>query len=579
MKLKGKAASAGVAIAKVFKLCIPELRVELIEIPQEKILFEVVKFKKSIEVSIHELEQLRDRTSVRLGPDKAQIFEAHLLILQDPELVDQTITLIEDLHQNASYAFHQVTTQFISMFENMEDEYMRERAADIKDVSTRVLLHLQGDSVKDLTSINEEVIIVAHDLTPSETAQLNKIYVKGFATNIGGRTSHSAIMARSMEIPAVTGLGNISEEVSDGDILIIDGSLGYAYTKPTPKEIHEFSLKRKRFVEAQQKLKALIPLEAKTKDGVKVLLEANIGAPSDLDLALQNDAKGIGLFRSEFLYMDALALPTEEQQYQAYKTVLERMGNHLVVIRTLDIGGDKELPYLPFPKEMNPFLGYRAIRLCLDRQDDIFATQVRALLRASAHGKLAIMFPMIATLDEFRQAKAFVLKHKKLLEKEGIPVSKEIQIGLMVEIPSAAILADQFAEEADFFSIGTNDLIQYSFAADRMSEKVSYLYQPLHPAILRLVQMTINGAHQHGKWVGMCGEMAGEVLATPLLLGLGLDAFSMSATSLLNVKQMILNLNQSDSKELVNQALQLDTATEVEKLVRSFLKINKIDIE
>jgi phosphotransferase system enzyme I (PtsI) len=407
-------------------------------------------------------------------------------------------------------------------------------------------------------------------LTPSDTAQLNKRFTKGFATAIGGRTSHSAIMARSLEIPAVVGIQGLLDNVNHGDFIVLDALDGIVIVNPTQQEIIDYRKKADAFHELKMSLKVLKDADSVTTDGHHVELVGNIGKPNDAESVLNNGGEGVGLYRTEFLYMDAQSLPTEEEQYVAYKIVLEKMGKRPVVIRTLDIGGDKELAYLPFPKEMNPFLGYRAIRLCLDRKD-IFKTQVRALLRASVYGNLCIMFPMIATLDEFREAKTFVLDEKAVLLSEGIAVSNDFQIGMMVEIPAAAVLADQFAKESDFLSIGTNDLIQYSMAADRMSEKVAYLYQPYNPSLLRLIKMTIDGAHAQGKWVGMCGEMAGEELAVPVLLGLGLDEFSMSASSILQARKMVRSLSYAEMKILATEALTKSTNQEVVDLIRKAL--------
>jgi len=460
---------------------------------------------------------------------------------------------------------------FINMFESMEDAYFRERAADIKDVSFRIKCHLLNKVIPDLSLINEETIIVSNDLTPSDTAQLNKQFTKGFATAVGGRTSHSAIMARSLEIPAVVGINGLLDSVNHGDMIVLDALEGVVIVNPSEAEIKHYQIKANNFSELKASLKILKDADSVSTDGHHVELVGNIGTPNDVDSVLNNGGEGVGLYRTEFLYMDAQELPTEEEQFVAYKKVLEKMGNRPVVVRTLDIGGDKKLPYLPIPEEMNPFLGYRAIRLCLDRTD-IFRTQLRALLRASVFGKLCIMFPMIATLDEFRDAKAITMDEKANLKKEGVKVAADIQIGMMVEIPASAILADQFAKEADFFSIGTNDLIQYSMAADRMSEKVSYLYQPLNPSILRLIKLTIDGAHKEGKWCGMCGEMAGDELAAPLLLGLGLDEFSMSASSILQTRKMIRSLSYAEMKVMAAEALNKGTSDEVLELVKATLK-------
>lgn len=454
------------------------------------------------------------------------------------------------------------------MFENMKSAYLKERAADMRDVTKRVLTHLLGLNYVNPADINEEVIVIAEDLTPSDTAQLNRNYVKGFTTNIGGRTSHSAIMARSLEIPAVVGTKEVLDKVNSGDLVIVDGLDGSVIINPTEDVLNEYKAKRDKYLVQIEEWKKLREVQTTSKDGVHVELAANIGTPNDVTGVLENGGEGVGLYRTEFLYMGRTELPSEDVQFNAYKTVLEKMEGKPVVVRTLDIGGDKELPYLNLPKEMNPFLGFRAIRLCLE-QKDLFRTQLRALLRASVYGTLRIMFPMIATLDEFRAAKALLLEEKEKLQAEGVQVSDEIQLGIMVEIPSTAVLADQFAKEVDFFSIGTNDLIQYTMAADRMNERVSYLYQPYNPSILRLVKMVIDAAHKEGKWAGMCGEMAGDATAIPLLLGLGLDEFSMSATSILPARSQISKLSKADMEQLAAKALQMQTAEQVVELVRS----------
>ena len=434
----------------------------------------------------------------------------------------------------------EVTTQFISIFESMDNEYMKERAADIRDVSKRVLAHILGVDLPNPSLINESAVIVGNDLTPSDTAQLNKEFVQGFVTNIGGRTSHSAIMSRSLEIAAVVGTKSITEEVKQGDMIIVDGMSGDVIIDPTEDELIAYQNKRERFFEDKKELQKLRDADTVTVDGVHAELAANIGTPDDLSGVIDNGAQGIGLYRTEFLYMGRDQMPTEEEQFEAYKRYL-KLWTVNVVVRTLDIGGDKELPYLDLPKEMNPFLGYRAIRLCL-AQPEIFRPQLRALLRASVYGKLNIMFPMVATIKEFRDAKSMLLEEKENLLREGYEVSDDIELGIMVEIPATAALADVFAK-VDFFSIGTNDLIQYTLAADRMSERVSYLYQPYNPSILRLVKQVIEASHKEGKWTGMCGEMAGDQTAVPLLLGLGLDEFS-SATSILKARRQINGLSK-----------------------------------
>ncbi|GIO40262.1 phosphoenolpyruvate--protein phosphotransferase [Paenibacillus apis] len=566
LKITGIAASAGVAIAPAFKLEHPDYTVKQQHAKDSAA--ELQRFEEALAASVQELEAIKERTQQELGAKKAEIFESHLLILSDPELLTPVRDKIANELVTAEFALDETAKQFISMFENMKSAYLRERAADMRDVTKRVLTHLLGVKYVNPAEISTEVIVVAEDLTPSDTAQLNRQFVKGFTTNIGGRTSHSAIMARSLEIPAVVGTKDVLSQIESGDLLIVDGLDGEVIINPAPELVAEYEAKRDRHLRQIEEWKKLRDLPTVSRDGVHVELAANIGTPNDVAGVLENGGEGVGLYRTEFLYMGRTELPSEDVQFQAYKTVLEKMEGKPVVVRTLDIGGDKELPYLDLPKEMNPFLGFRAVRLCLDRQD-IFRTQLRALLRASVYGNLRIMFPMIATLDEFRQAKALLEEEKAKLVGEGTAVSDSIQLGIMVEIPSTAVLADQFAQEVDFFSIGTNDLIQYTMAADRMNERVSYLYQPYNPAILRLVKMVIDAAHKEGRWVGMCGEMAGDATAIPLLLGLGLDEFSMSATSILPARSQISKLSKAEMEKLAAEALQKRTAQEVVELVQA----------
>lgn len=567
--INGIAASDGVAIAKAYLLVEPDL-----SFTNEKVTdtdAEIQKFRNALEASKIELTKIRNNAEKQLGPDKAAIFDAHLLVLDDPELIQPIEDKIANEKVSAPEALDEVTSQFITIFESMDNEYMRERAADIRDVSKRVLAHLLGVELPNPSMIDESVVIVGNDLTPSDTAQLNKEFVQGFVTNIGGRTSHSAIMSRSLEIAAVVGTKSVTKEVKQGDMVIVDGITGDVIVDPTEDELIAYQNKRERFFEDKKELQKLRDAETVTIDGEHAELAANIGTPDDLYGVMENGAEGIGLYRTEFLYMGRDQMPTEDEQFEVYKKVLETMKDKRVVVRTLDIGGDKELPYLNLPKEMNPFLGYRAIRLCLDQQD-IFRTQLRALLRASAYGKLNIMFPMVATINEFRDAKAILLEEKENLKNDGHDVSDEIELGIMVEIPSTAALADIFAKEVDFFSIGTNDLIQYTMAADRMSERVSYLYQPYNPAILRLVKQVIEASHKEGKWTGMCGEMAGDETAIPLLLGLGLDEFSMSATSILKARRQINGLSKNEMSELANRAINCATQEEVKDLVNNISK-------
>lgn len=568
--IKGIAASDGVAIAKAYLLVEPDLTFD----KNEKVTDvegEVAKFNNAIEASKVELTKIRNNAEVQLGADKAAIFDAHLLVLDDPELIQPIQDKIKNENANAASALTDVTTQFVTIFESMDNEYMKERAADIRDVSKRVLSHILGVELPNPSMIDESVVIVGNDLTPSDTAQLNKEFVQGFATNIGGRTSHSAIMSRSLEIPAIVGTKSITQEVKQGDMIIVDGLNGDVIVNPTEDELIAYQDKRERYFADKKELQKLRDADTVTVDGVHAELAANIGTPNDLPGVIENGAQGIGLYRTEFLYMGRDQMPTEEEQFEAYKEVLEAMDGKRVVVRTLDIGGDKELSYLNLPEEMNPFLGYRAIRLCLAQQD-IFRPQLRALLRASVYGKLNIMFPMVATINEFREAKAILLEEKENLKNEGHDISDDIELGIMVEIPATAALADVFAKEVDFFSIGTNDLIQYTLAADRMSERVSYLYQPYNPSILRLVKQVIEASHKEGKWTGMCGEMAGDQTAVPLLLGLGLDEFSMSATSILKARRQINGLSKNEMAELANRAVECSTQEEVVDLVNQLAK-------
>ena len=564
--LQGIAASDGIAIAKVYTLTEPDLTVTKVTVEDSE--KEVSRLDDALAASIKDVELIKETALKNLGEEEAQVFDAHLMVLSDPELIGQVKDSITSNKVNAESALKEVTDMFISIFAGMEDNpYMQERAADIRDVSKRVLAHLLGVKIPSPATIKDEVIIVAADLTPSDTAQLNRQYVKAFVTDIGGRTSHSAIMARSLEIPAIVGTKEVTSTAKDGDIIIVDGLSGDVFLNPSEEVIAEYRAKAEAFAAQQAEWEKLKDSKTYTKDGHQVELAANIGTPKDLEGVVNNGAEGVGLYRTEFLYMDSHDMPTEEDQFEAYKAVLEGMNGKPVVVRTMDIGGDKELPYLPLPHEMNPFLGYRAIRISLN-EPEMFRTQLRALLRASVYGKLRIMFPMIATLNDFRGAKALLLEEKAKLVAEGVSVSDDIQVGIMIEIPAAAVLAHQFAKEVDFFSIGTNDLIQYTMAADRMNERVSYLYQPYNPSILTLIKHVIDSAHKEGKWAGMCGEMAGDQTAVPLLVGLGLDEFSMSASSVLKTRSLISKLTLSDMQALAAKAInECATVEEVEALV------------
>ena len=570
--LKGIAASDGVAVAKAYLLVQPDLSFSKVSV--EDTAAEEARLDDALAKSTAELQQIRDKAAQTLGEAEAQVFDAHLMVLSDPEMIGQIKQNVTDNKVNAEAALKEVTDMYIGMFEAMDDNaYMQERAADIKDVAKRILAHLLNVTLPNPSMINEEVVVVAHDLTPSDTAQLDRNFVKAFVTDIGGRTSHSAIMARSLEIPAIVGTMEITAKVKAGDILAVNGIIGDVIVNPTDDQAAEFVEAGKAYAEQKAEWEKLKDAETVTADGKHFELAANIGTPKDLEGVHNNGAEAVGLYRTEFLYMDSPDFPTEEDQYKAYKAVLEGMAGKPVVVRTMDIGGDKELPYLKLPHEMNPFLGYRALRISLSELgDDMFRTQLRALLRASAHGNLRIMFPMVATLKEFRTAKKMYEEERQKLIDEGVEVSNEIQVGIMIEIPAAAVLADKFAKEVDFFSIGTNDLIQYTMAADRMNERVSSLYQPYNPSILRLIKNVIDSAHAEGKWAGMCGEMAGDQTAVPLLVGMGLDEFSMSATSVLKTRSLMKRLSTTDMQELAKRALEdCDTMEEVVELIEQYV--------
>lgn len=563
--ISGIAASNGIAIAKAFRLENPELIVKQQTV--DSATDETERFDAAIAKACAELEIIKEKTAQQISDKEAAIFGAHLLVLSDPELIGPIKERIAADQVNAEFALQETTDMFIHMFEAMDNEYMKERAADIRDVRKRVLSHLLGVTIQNPSMIDEEVIIIAEDLTPSDTVQLNAAFVKGFVTDIGGRTSHSAILARTLEIPAVVGAQSVMASIDNGAMVIVDGLEGTIIVEPEPDTIQQYEEKKQAYAVQKAEWAKMKDEPTVSADGQHVELAANIGTPKDLTGVIEHGGEGIGLYRTEFLYMGRETFPTEDEQFDAYTQVLKGMDGKPTVVRTLDIGGDKELTYLELPKEMNPFLGLRAIRLCLE-MPDLFRTQLRALLRASVHGNLKIMFPMIATIEEFRQAKGLLEEEKANLLKEGISVSESIEVGIMVEIPSTAVMADVFAKEVDFFSIGTNDLIQYTMAADRMNERVSYLYQPFNPAILRLVKMVIDASHREGKWTGMCGEMAGDEIAIPILLGLGLDEFSMSASSLLKARSQISKLSKADMASHTDRILALSTSEEVEAYVK-----------
>ncbi|MDK8182690.1 phosphoenolpyruvate--protein phosphotransferase [Paenibacillus sp. UMB4589-SE434] len=567
MQLKGIAAASGYAIGPAFIMQEQTTVVERKQIPAADVDAEATRLQQAVNQAMAELEQIKEDTAAKLGEHHAEIFATHILVLQDEEFIGQAIVKVRSEAVNAEYALQEVTQQLVDIFTSMDNEYMRERASDFRDVSQRVLSVLTGKRSASLNDFHEAVVLFAHDLTPSDTATLDRSKVAGFATNIGGRTSHSAIMARSMEIPAVVGLQSATNTVKDGDMIILDGAQGMILVNPDADTLSTYEQKKAKFEKRQEEMKLYKDKPSITADGHEVELVANIGNPQDALGARNNGAEGVGLFRTEFLYMGRDSFPTEEEQYHSYSTVVETLGTDKpVVIRTLDIGGDKELPYLELPKEMNPFLGYRAIRICLDRKD-LFKTQLRAILRASAHGNIKLMYPMISTLAELRAANEILKETQEELDAEGIAYNKKMEVGMMIEVPAAAIIADQLAKEVDFFSIGTNDLVQYTMAADRMNEKVSHLTQPFNPAVLRLIRMVIDAAHKEGKWAGMCGEMAGNLTAIPVLLGLGLDEFSMSASSVLPARVLINRLNRDELKQLAEEALMMEHEEDIQRLV------------
>ena len=564
--VKGIPASGGIVIGKAFVYSKEPVRVSVEKINPEAVPVQQAELDAAIEKTRGQLQALKDKTREALSDEEAGIFEAHLMFLDDPEFAGSARDRIGQKLVGAAYAVKAVTDGFVGEFQAIEDAYFKERAADIADVGERIIRNILGAGETDLSMLENGSIIVAHDLTPSDTAQLDKTRAVGFATEVGGKTSHMAIMARSLEIPAVLGLSDITKRVRTGESIIVDGNEGIVIPAPGQATIEEYVDRKNAYEEQMRQLRLLTGAEAVTPDGHRAALFSNIGLPADVENALKNGAQGVGLFRTEFLYMDSDSMPDEDKQFAAYKQVLEEMRGRPVVIRTLDIGGDKKLPYLAMEDEMNPFLGLRAIRLCF-KEPGLFKTQLRAILRASAYGNAMIMFPMVSSVSEVRQAKAVLDECKRELAEQGVGFDPGVKVGIMVEIPSAALSADVIAKEVDFFSIGTNDLCQYTLAVDRMNAKVSYLYDHLHPAILKLIKMVIDASHKEGIVTAMCGEMAGDDKATALLLGLGLDEFSMSAASLLRVKRAVLNTSVKQARQLAEKALTLESAEAVRELL------------
>lgn len=568
-KFKGIAASDGIAIASAFRLTEPDLSFDKKTIKNPDT--EIDRLNQAIEISKQELRTIQQRTFKDLGRHEAEVFKAHIAILSDPELLKRIESMIKTQHVNAEYALKDVSDSYVKIFNSMTDnDYIKQRSTDINDVTKRVLSHLLGVPLTDPALIDHKVIIIAHDLTPSDTAQFVPNYVKGIVSDMGGRTSHSAIMSRTMEIPAVVGFQGSLADIKDGDQVIVDGLTGNVIVKPSNDEKNEYVEKIKKYRQANSQLTSFRNVATTSSDGKHPIIAANIGTLDDLQAAIDNGAEGIGLFRTEFLYMDSDELPSEQNQFEIYKTVVQRMAGKPVIFRTADIGGDKELPYLHTPHEANPFLGYRAIRMSLD-QPDIFRTQLRALIRASAYGNLSIMFPMIATITEFEHAKRIFEDERAKLIAQDVAVG-DIRVGIMVEVPAAALLADQFANVVDFMSIGTNDLIQYVMAADRGNRRISYLYQPYNPSVLRLIKSVIDACHDNGTPAYMCGEMAGDQKAIPILVGMGLNEFSMSATSILKSRALIKELDSREMVTLANKTVSLaSTSQQVLKYVHQAL--------
>ncbi|CAG9415399.1 phosphoenolpyruvate-protein phosphotransferase PtsI [Providencia alcalifaciens] len=569
--ISGILVSPGFAFGQALILKEDPIVVSTRKITDEQIDKEIQNFIDGRNKSAEQLSLIKEKAEKNLGAEKAEIFEGHIMLLEDEELEQEIVSLIKGDKKTADAAVYSVIEDQAQALEALDDEYLKERAADVRDIGKRLLKNILNIPIVDLSAITEEVILVAPDLTPSETAQLNLDKVLGFITDLGGRTSHTSIMARSLEIPAIVGTTDATSKVKSGDFIVLDGVNNTIYLNPSESEIDKLKAFRNEYLQEKEELAKLKDLPAITLDGHQVEVCANIGTVRDVAGAERNGAEGVGLYRTEFLFMDRDALPTEEEQFQAYKAVAEAMGSQAVIVRTMDIGGDKDLPYMNLPKEENPFLGWRAIRICLDRKE-ILHSQLRAILRASKFGKLRIMFPMVISVEEVRELKAELEMLKGQLREEGKAFDETIEVGIMVETPAAAIIAHHLAKEVDFFSIGTNDLTQYTLAVDRGNELISHLYNPMSPAVLNLIKQVIDASHAEGKWTGMCGELAGDERATLLLLGMGLDEFSMSAISIPRIKKLIRNANYADTQALAEQALAQPTAEELMKLVDTFIQ-------
>ena len=532
---------------------------------------EVERFKGALDTTLKKTEELAADLATRVGEKEAEIMQGHMMLLMDPMLTGEIETAITGESICAEYAIEQVCTTYADLFASMDDELMQQRATDMRDIKTRMQRELLGVESVDIASLPAGTILVAKDLTPSMTAGIKPENVAGIVTELGGKTSHSAILARALEIPAVVAVPDLMNQVKNGHVIVLDGSEGIVYIDPDQNVVDDFSAKREKFLKEKKELEQYIGKPTVTKDGVRIELVANIGKPEDLEKVLQYDGEGVGLFRTEFLFMDRTAMPTEEEQFEAYKTVAEGLKGKPVIIRTLDIGGDKEIPYMGLTKDENPFLGYRAIRFCLDRKDDVYKPQLRALLRASAYGNIKIMVPMVTCIEELREAKALIEEIKKELDEQNIPYKKDIEVGIMVETAAASLMADVFAKEAAFFSIGTNDLTQYTMSVDRGNDKVSYLYSTFNPAVLRSIKRIITCGREAGIMVGMCGEAASDPLMIPLLLAFGLNEFSMSASAILYSRKLITEYSTQELQAVADKAMSFATAAEVESYMREFM--------
>lgn len=569
--ISGILASPGIAFGKALLLKEDEIVINRKKITADQVEQEVERFLAGRAKASAQLEAIKTKAGETFGEEKEAIFEGHIMLLEDEELEQDIIALIKEDLASADAAVYSVIETQAKALEELDDEYLKERATDVRDIGKRLLRNILSMPIIDLSAISEEAVLVAVDLTPSETAQLNLDKVLGFVTDIGGRTSHTSIMARSLELPAIVGTGNITKQVANGDYLILDAINNQVYINPEPAVIEELKALQSQDAAEKSELAKLKDLPAVTLDGHQVEVCANIGTVRDVVGAERNGAEGVGLYRTEFLFMDRDSLPSEDEQFQAYKAVAESMPTGSIIVRTMDIGGDKDLPYMNLPKEDNPFLGWRAIRIGLDRKEMLYA-QLRAILRASAFGKLRIMYPMIISVEEVRTLKQELSLLKGQLREEGKAFDEEIEVGVMVETPAAAVIARHLAHEVDFFSIGTNDLTQYTLAVDRGNELISHLYNPMSPAVLTLIKQVIDASHAAGKWTSMCGELAGDERATLLLLGMGLDEFSMSAISIPRIKKIIRNTNFGDAKALAEEALAQPTAEELMNLVNKFIE-------